>query len=144
MMGPSPSEARSSPSDVSVAPPEAPPSKDGPPSKSKAAPLTFRLRDGLQILGIALLISLFLRGCVLEGFRIPTESMEKSLLVGDFVLVSKLHYGPRLPMTLGLPLTNWYFENVELPYARLPGFSSIRRGDVMVFNYPREAVKIQL
>ncbi len=130
----SPSEARSS--EVSVAPPD--PSKDGPPS----APSTFRLRDGLQILGIALLISLFLRGCVLEGFRIPSESMEKSLLVGDFVLVSKLHYGPRLPMTLGLPLTNWYFEDLALPYARLPGFSSIRRGDVMVFNYPREAAPV--
>ena len=118
MTGQSPSEAR----DVSVASPEVPVSKDGPPS----APSTFRLRDGLQILGIALLIALFLRGCVLEGFRIPSESMEKSLLVGDFVLVSKLHYGPRLPITLGLPLTNWYFEEVELPYARLPGFSSIR------------------
>ncbi len=75
MMGQSPSEALSSPSDGSVAPPDAPPSKDGPPSKSKAAPSTFRLRDGLHVLGIALLMALFLRSCVLEGFRIPTESM---------------------------------------------------------------------
>ncbi len=125
----SPSEAPPSVSEVSAAPAEAVRSR-------------FRLRDGLQILGIALLIALFLRSCVLEGFRIPTESMEKSLLVGDFVLVSKLHYGPRLPMTVGLPLTNWYLENTDLPYARLPGFTSIRHGDVMVFNYPREAAPV--
>ena len=89
----SPSEAPPSPSEASAA-------------SAEAVRSRFRLRDGLQILGIALLIALFLRSCVLEGFRIPTESMEKSLLVGDFVLVSKLHYGPRLPMTVGLPLTN--------------------------------------
>ena len=97
---------------------------------------SFTLRDGLQVLGAALLIALFLRACVLEGFRIPSESMEKSLVKGDFVLVSKLHYGPRLPMTVGLPLTNWYFEDLDLPYLRLPGFTAIRRGEVIVFNYP--------
>ena len=128
--------------DASAAPVEAPPSGGTPPSKSKETPSTFRLRDGLQILGMALLIALFLRSCVLEGFRIPTESMEQSLLVGDFVLVSKLHYGPRLPMTVGLPLTDWYFEDVSLPYARLPGFTTIRRGDAIVFNYPLDGAPL--
>ncbi len=99
-------------------------------------PSSFTLRDGLQVLAAALLIALFLRACVLEGFRIPSESMEKSLVKGDFVLVSKLHYGPRLPMTLGVPLTNWYFEDLDLPYLRVPGFTSIRHGDAIVFNYP--------
>ncbi len=107
--------------------------------KAKAS---FTLKDGLQILGIALLIALFLRGCVLEGFRIPSESMEKSLLKGDFVLVSKLHYGPRLPLTVGVPLTNWYFEDFSLPYLRLPGFTSIRRSDAIVFNYPAEEAPV--
>lgn len=130
------SEGPLSPSEAPTTPP------DAAPSTPKAASSTFRLRDGLQVLGIALLVALFLRACVLEGFRIPTESMEKSLLAGDFVLVSKLHYGPRLPMTIGLPLTNWYVEGVELPYARLPGFTSIRRGDPIVFNYPLEQVPL--
>jgi signal peptidase I len=80
-------------------------------------------------------VALLLRTLVIEGFRIPTESMEKSLLVGDFVLVSKLHYGPRLPLTLGVPLTDWYLPD-PLPYLRLPGFTEIQRGDAIVFNYP--------
>ena len=103
---------------------------------------SFTLRDGLQVLGAALLIALFLRACVLEGFRIPSESMEKSLVKGDFVLVSKLHYGPRLPMTVGLPLTNWYFEDLALPYLRGPGFTSIRHGEAIVFNYPVEETPV--
>jgi len=96
----------------------------------------FRLRDGVQILGIALLLALGLRTFVLEGFRIPSESMERSLLVGDFVLVSKLRYGPRLPRTIGIPLTDWYLKDVELPHVRLPGFAQPRRGEAVVFNYP--------
>ncbi|MFQ5568876.1 MAG: signal peptidase I [Rhodothermales bacterium] len=109
-----------------------------PPKRTQAPPSPFRLRDGLKILGIALLVALGVRTVILEGFRIPTESMEKSLLVGDFVLVSKVHYGARLPMTIGVPLTNWYLPDVELPYLRLPGFSDIKRGDAIVFNYPVE------
>ena len=103
---------------------------------------SFTVRDGLQILGIALLIALFLRAFVLEGFRIPSESMEESLVKGDFVLVSKLHYGSRLPMTLGVPLTNWFLEDTRLPYVRLPGFTDIQRGDAIVFNYPVEQAPV--
>jgi len=74
--------------------------------------------------------------------------MEKSLLTGDFLFVSKLHYGPRIPITpLQVPLTHqtiWgtdipsYLDFLQLPYARIPGFSDIERGDVVVFNYPVE------
>lgn len=110
--------------------------------KSSPAASPFRLRDGLYILGIALLLALGLRTCVLEGFRIPSESMERSLLVGDFVLVSKLHYGPRLPRTIGVPLTDWYLKDVELPHLRLPGFTEPRRGDAVVFNYPLDNAPI--
>ncbi|HMB90086.1 MAG TPA: signal peptidase I [Rhodothermales bacterium] len=105
-------------------------------SKSAVQTETFRLREGIKILLIALVAALLLRTFVLEGFRIPTESMEKSLLVGDFVLVSKLHYGPRLPLTIGVPLTDWYLHNASLPYVRLPGFTQVERGDAIVFNYP--------
>ncbi len=75
--------------------------------------------------------------------------MEKSLLVGDFLFVSKLHYGPRTPMTpLQVPLTHqtiWgtnipsYSDAIQLLPHRLPGFSEVKRNDVVVFNYPPES-----
>jgi signal peptidase I len=68
--------------------------------------------------------------------------MEKNLLIGDFLLVSKLHYGPRTPVTLGVPFTDIYMENATLPFIRLPGFDGIDRNDVVVFNYPRENTPI--
>ena len=89
------------------------------------------------MVGIALVAALGIRLLGAEAFRIPTSSMEKTLLVGDFVLVSKLHYGARTPITLGLPFTDWYLD-AELPSVRLPGFGAVRRGDVIVFNLPTE------
>ena len=62
--------------------------------------------------------------------------MERNLLVGDYLFVSKVHYGPRLPMTLGVPFTDIYLSNPEFPYARIPGFTSIQRDDNIVFNWP--------
>jgi signal peptidase I len=74
--------------------------------------------------------------------------MEKSLLVGDFLFVSKIHYGPRTPKTpLQVPLTHqkiwgtdWpsYVDWIQLPQFRLPGFTSIKQNDVVVFNHPVE------
>jgi signal peptidase I len=99
-------------------------------------------REWLTALFIALFAALFIRAFVVEAFRIPTPSMESSLLVGDFVLVSKLHYGPRAPVTLGIPFTSLYSTRFELPYLRLPGFTRVRRGDVCVFNFPPEVVPV--
>ena len=75
--------------------------------------------------------------------------MEKTLLVGDFIIVSKINYGPRVPNTLftfpfshqTLPFTTnvkSYLNWIQVPYFRLPGFSSIKNNDVIVFNYPLE------
>ena len=74
--------------------------------------------------------------------------MEKSLLVGDFLFVSKMHYGTRFPKTpIQVPLTHqkiWgtdipsYSDAIQLPYYRLPGFADVKRNDVVVFNYPVE------
>ncbi|MBP9161413.1 MAG: signal peptidase I, partial [Flavobacteriales bacterium] len=95
----------------------------------------------------AVIVATAFRTFTFEAFTIPTESMEKSLLVGDYLFVSKLSYGPRLPMTPitfpfthhTLPMTqhtpsftNWF----ELPYMRLPGFGKPQRGDAVVFNFP--------
>lgn len=62
--------------------------------------------------------------------------MEDTLLVGDFLIVSKLHWGPRTPATLGIPFTQVYLPGLELPQFRLPGYTEPERGDVVVFNYP--------
>ena len=100
------------------------------------------LRDWTVALLLAFVAALLIRALLFEAFRIPSESMEETLQVGDFVLVSKVHYGARLPVTLGLPFTNLYLENVGLPTLRMPAFSSIKRNDVIVFNVPTESQPI--
>ncbi len=99
---------------------------------------------------IALGIILFLRTFVVEAFLIPTSSMERTLLAWDLVFVSKLHYGPRLPMVpLAIPFIHnripftgipSYVDWIVLPYKRLPGFKPIQRGDIIVFNYPADDI----
>lgn len=84
-----------------------------------------------------------------QNFQIPTTSLEKTMLAGDYLLVSKYHYGPRVPMTpLSLPLFQHtisfgntrlgksYIENPQVNYRRMPGLEKISRGDIVVFNYP--------
>jgi len=95
-------------------------------------------RETLRFWAWAILIVLVLRAFLFEPFRIPTPSMEKTLLVGDFLFVSKLHYGARTPNTVGIPFTGLYLPGLELPQTRLPGFDDPDRGDVAVFNYPPE------
>ncbi|WP_299131014.1 signal peptidase I [uncultured Winogradskyella sp.] len=98
-----------------------------------------------------------------QPFVIPSSSLEKSLLVGDFLIVSKLHYGARAPMTtLGAPMVhdtipvlksksylfNDNFEKrntslinkLQLPYFRFPGFESVERNDIVVFNQPADTL----
>lgn len=93
-----------------------------------------------------------------QPFGIPTGSMERTLLVGDFLFVNKLKYGLRLPMRpLAVPFLQStlfdrakdgnpkndpksYVESVKLPYLRLPAFSNVERNDIVVFNYPGDSV----
>lgn len=94
----------------------------------------------------AVIAATIIRGLLIEAYTIPTPSMERSLLVDDFLFVSKVAYGPRTPQTiLQVPLTHqkiWftnvpsYLSWVQLPYYRLPGFKKIKNNDVVVFNYP--------
>lgn len=107
-----------------------------------------KTREWVEALFFAILAASIIRTYVIEAYTIPTPSMEKSMLVGDFLFVSKLSYGPRLPITpLAFPLahhtmpilgTKAYSTLLEFPYRRLPGFSKIKNGDVVVFNYPME------
>lgn len=81
---------------------------------------------------------LIVRTLIFDLFRIPTPSMEKNLLIGDYLFVSKLHYGTRTPLTIGIPFTQIYLKGIDLPWMRFPGFSEVQRGDAIVFNWPAE------
>src|SRR6201991_5189353 len=99
-----------------------------------------------QSLLFAAVFAILIRWLFMEAFTIPTPSMENSLLVGDFLFVSKFHYGTRTTSTpLQVPLTHqkiWftdipsYSEAIKLPQYRLPGISHVKREDVVVFNVP--------
>lgn len=88
------------------------------------------------------LINIFL----FQNYKIPTGSMEKTLMIGDHLYVSKAAYGPRIPNTpLSFPFTQHtmpllqtksYVEWIKLPYKRLQGFGKVRRDDAVVFNFP--------
>lgn len=88
---------------------------------------------------------------IIQPYTIPTSSLEKSLLVGDFLFVSKFHYGVRVPMTpLALPMVHdtipvagvkSYFSKPQLPYLRLPALQKIKRNDIVVFNWPTDTVR---
>ena len=81
-----------------------------------------------------------------QNYKIPTPSLEKTLLVGDYLFVSKLSYGPRVPNTpLSFPLaqhtmpitgTKSYIEWPQWPYKRLAGLGKVERNDIVVFNFP--------
>ena len=104
--------------------------------RSKDAPRKPTLRENLWYWAKAIAAILILRAFIGEPYRIPSESMEDTLLVGDFLIVSKMHWGPRTPATIGIPFTPIYLPGVEFPQVRLPGFAEPERGDVVVFNYP--------
>ncbi len=95
----------------------------------------------------AVVAATIIRTFMIEAFTIPTPSMERSLMVGDYLFVSKMSYGPKVPNTPvsfpfahnTLPFTRSvpsYLEWYKLPYIRLPGFGSVNRNDVVVFNFP--------
>jgi len=106
-------------------------------------------REWTEALFLAIIAATVIRMFFIEAYTIPTSSMEKTLLVGDYLFVSKLNYGIRLPITpLAFPFAhntmpftdgkNSYSEVIKLPYFRFPGFQDIARNDVIVFNYPVE------
>ncbi|MEJ6982576.1 signal peptidase I [Pedobacter sp. P351] len=117
--------------------------------KEKYAYKKTATREWADAILFAVVAATLIRSFLLEAYTIPTGSMEKSLLIGDFLFVSKVDYGPRIPMTpFAFPFahhtmpvtgTKAYWEGLSLKYRRLPGFTDIKRGDVVVFNYPMDA-----
>ncbi|GAA4028775.1 hypothetical protein GCM10022409_11090 [Hymenobacter glaciei] len=106
------------------------------------------VREWANSLIFAVVAATLLRWSAVEAYTIPSESMENSLMVGDYLFVSKLHYGPITPQTpLQVPLTHqtlWekgpqsYSDLIQLPTFRFPGFSSVQRNDIVVFHVPHE------
>lgn len=111
------------------------------PQKKKTALIEWR--DSIVF---AVVVATLFRWSFVEAFVVPTSSMENTILVGDYLFVSKFHYGPRTPRTpLQIPLTHqkiWgteipsYLEWIELPSYRLPGLRNVERGEPVVFNIP--------
>ena len=104
------------------------------------------VREWAEAIVFAVFAAAFIRMFLIEAYVIPSSSMEGSLLVGDYLFVSKAHYGIRTPQTvLQFPLIHnrlpfvdreSYVSSPNLPYYRLPGFQSVHRYDPVVFNYP--------
>lgn len=110
--------------------------------KKRSAQTKSPVREWLDAMVFAVVVMVVLRVLFFDLFRIPTPSMEKSLLVGDYLFVSKLHYGTRTPMTVGIPFTGMYIPGIKLPWTRFPGFSEVKRYDAVVFNWPADDVDI--
>ena len=105
----------------------------------------------------AVIAATFIRMFFIEAYTIPTSSMEKSMLIGDYLFVSKLSYGPKMPNTpLSFPFVHHtmplstsqksYVEWIKNPYKRIAGFGNVKNNDVVVFNFPEGdtvAVKVQ-
>ena len=102
-------------------------------------------REWIDAAAFAIVAATIIRTFIFEAYTIPTPSMEKTLLVNDFLFVSKSSYGPRIPNTPvampfvhhSLPVTNTksYSEIIKIPYTRWFA-SPVKRNDVVVFNFP--------
>lgn len=100
------------------------------------------LREWLDAFLFAFIVAAILRAFLFGSYKIPTGSMEKDLLIGDFLIVSNAAYGARTPMSVCVPFTQWCLPGVRLPFTRFPGYRSIARNDVFVFNVPWEVKPI--
>lgn len=119
--------------------------------KQENQPKKSLLREWLDAALFALIASTIIRGLLFSAYAIPSGSMEGTLLTGDYLFVSKIAYGPRMPFTpLAVPFLEYtvandsvktYWDGVKLPYFRLPGLSAIKNGDIVVFNKPEETDK---
>ncbi len=90
-----------------------------------------------KILFLAFLVWIITRVFIFQIYRVPSSSMNATLKEGDFVLVNKLAFGPRLPITaISIPGTSIYISSITLPYFRIAGYSQPQRNDILVFNFP--------
>ena len=103
-------------------------------------------REWVDAATFAIVAATIIRTFTFEAYVIPSPSMEKTLLVNDFLFVNKIAYGPRVPQTpLSFPFVHnlmpssqvpSYLKWIQLPYKRIPGYVDVKRNDVVVFNFP--------
>lgn len=115
--------------------------------KKKGVEKQTKTVEWIDALIFAIVAATLIRMFFFEAYTIPTSSMEKSMLVGDYLFVSKVAYGPKLPNTpLAVPFTHHtlpftaktkaYSEAIQWPYKRIAGTTEIKRNDIIVFNFP--------
>lgn len=114
--------------------------------KKSENPAVRSVMSWIDAIVFALVAVYFVNIYVFQNYQIPSSSLEKSLLVGDYLYVSKLSYGPRVPNTpLSMPLaqhtlplvnTKSYIEWPQWDYKRVPGLGKVKRNDIVVFNFP--------
>ena len=114
--------------------------------KKSKNPAVRSIMSWVDAIVFALVAVYFVNIYVFQNYQIPSSSLEKSLLVGDYLYVSKLSYGPRVPNTpLSMPLaqhtlplvnTKSYIEWPQWDYKRVPGLGKVKRNDIVVFNFP--------
>jgi signal peptidase I len=108
------------------------------------------LGEWISSIAFAIIAATLVHTYFMQPFTIPTSSLEKSLLIGDYLFVSKFHYGARVPSTIiaapmvhdSLPFTGTasYLKNPQLPYTRLPGLQKIKNNDIVCFNWPADTL----
>jgi signal peptidase I len=118
--------------------------------KERSLTATTKVGDTVSSLVFAVVVATFVHTYFIQPFTIPTPSLEKSLLVGDFLFVSKFHYGARTPMTpIAAPMVHdtlpllkikSYTMWPQLPYFRFPALQKIKNNDIVVFNWPADTL----
>ncbi len=113
--------------------------------------ITTPVGDWINSILFAIVAATIVHNYIIQPFIIPTGSLEKTLLIGDFLFVSKFHYGARIPMTtVSLPMMHdtlpifkikSYLNYPQLPYMRLPGLQKVKRNEIVVFNWPADTVR---
>jgi len=111
-------------------------------------PMLYTVCSWIDAIVFALVAVYFINLYIFQNYQIPSSSLEKTLRVGDFLYVSKMAYGARVPQTpLSMPLVQhtmpeWlgggqsYFDHPHWDYKRLKGWTSPQKGDIVVFNFP--------
>ena len=113
-------------------------------------PKKSKLKEWSDSILFAVVAATLIRGLLFSAYAIPSGSMEGTEMTGDYLFVSKMAYGARMPITplsipflestLGSNHIKTYWSGIQLPYFRLPGLSTVKRGDIVVFNFPADSI----